>query len=101
MNPQDEIPAIKDAVEQILREYPAARNSDVSLVFLLSTKIRGVKISYLEFCHLAEVSFESIKRMRQKFQQEGKYLPTDPRIAKQRGRNAQAMREEMPKMEVD
>ncbi len=101
MNPQDEIPEIKHLVEEVLKESDAARNSDKELYRRVVKKATGIDIPFLQWNEIFSVSFESVRRVRQKFQEEEQYLPTDPEIAKQRGRNAEAMREEMPKMEVD
>ena len=91
MNPQEEIPNIKDGVEKVLRDYPAARNSDISLIYFFIRDIEGVDITYRDFRKISAVKFESIRRARQKFQEKGAYPPTDEAIREERARNSKEM----------
>lgn len=78
---------VKGNVEILLGRNPDARNSDSYLYYLYVHEILGVAISYQEWLKISQVSFESVRRVRQKFQEEGLYLPTDPEVARQRKRN--------------
>lgn len=75
---------ISQKVSEILRRFPEARNSDKKLFWLLIQEYYGVGqfIDDKKFFQLP--SFESIRRVRQKIQQELLFPPTDWRVAKQR-----------------
>ncbi len=100
MNIQDEIPTVKYMVQTILERYPVTRNSDKVLYYHIATDVVGVKVDYQEWERLFAISFVSVRRVRQKFQEENMYLPTDPEIAAQRRRNAFEMKEMMPTIEM-
>jgi len=72
---------MKDKVEQILRHNDRARANDKYLM-LKVWQLQGLpiqNISFVEkFLSRSISSPESIRRMRQKFQEDGKYLPTAP-----------------------
>lgn len=101
MNPQEEIPELKPIVEKVLEQSDAAKNSDKELYRLVVKEVTGIEIPFLEWNEIMAVSFESVRRTRQKFNEAQMYLPTNKDVAKQRGRNAAAMRKFMPGMEVD
>ena len=72
----DDILSVKDQVYHILERYPATRDSDKLLImrYLVETKVgyyvrNGLFIPYSHFDDLP--SFESIRRVRQKFQEQG------------------------------
>lgn len=75
----------KDRVEHILKEYPTSRDSDkvLWLAYLVMfhdlRKILG-PTAYADFKAILlnedTVTMESIRRMRQKFQEDGKYVGT-------------------------
>lgn len=92
----------KQQVEKILGDYPAARNSDITLTIEIWKRFYPEKVSNgtVALSALYDLPREdSVKRIRAKFQQEamerieagrpGKddwiYLPSDPKIAEQRG----------------
>jgi hypothetical protein len=82
---------VKGNVEILLRRNSDARNSDSYLYYLYVHEVLGVQISYAEWQKISQVSFESVRRCRQKFQEEGQYLPTDPEVARQRKRNEETI----------
>ncbi|MEM3447397.1 MAG: hypothetical protein QXV17_07795 [Candidatus Micrarchaeaceae archaeon] len=77
---------IKEKVELILIWFPEARNSDEFLREKLEKLYPKIKFNP-----------ETVGRVRRKFQEEGKYLPTNPEVAKLRRRYSDEMREKMPK----
>lgn len=80
-------------VEYMLRNVPETRNSDITLMIAIweryyPTKLlvgqSGAKAVLLK--NLYDLPREdAIKRARAKFNEEGKYYPTDWKVAKQRG----------------
>jgi len=76
------IESIKDIVAYCLENYPETRSSDNELIFrvLLEKGIacrntNGIMISYQKIQDLFAI--ESIRRTRQKFQENGLYLPSE------------------------
>ena len=69
--------SIKGLVEQVLRGNPDTRNSDKKL-YLEVIKRMGIEFKEENIDRLPE--FESIIRRRAEFNQQGKYLPTDPEV---------------------
>lgn len=75
----------KHQVEHCLREYPITRNCDVELLIRVLQQFHGVGDS-VKLSDLSTLpSFESIRRMRQKFQEQGLFAPTDEKVAIARG----------------
>ena len=77
--------------ESVLAEDPNARNNDLWLIISVWRK-QGLKV-YLDYSKLGEVAnFESIRRIRQKIQnEEGRYLPTNPEVCRQRRMRQEAI----------
>lgn len=69
-------------IEQILAENPKARDSDKELI-LAVCQILGADLTPRQLEVLHRVNFESIRRTRQKLQEQGKFMPS-PEVAKQR-----------------
>ena len=82
----------KARVEWILEKYPSARNSDTLLQFIYMRVFEGIDIPYVEWEKISKLSLETVRRMRQKLQEEGKYLPTNPEVLKRRKRLAEKYR---------
>ena len=70
-------------VEALLKRYPNTRNSDKDLIIGV-LQAKGVCLSDQDREIIRSISFESVTRCRRKLQEEGKYMPTDPRVTKQR-----------------
>jgi len=86
----------KERVEHILAKYPNARNSDLYLTILylrMYTEL-GKYIKYIpyEIIRKYDGIFETIRRTRQKIQEEGRFLPTDPEVIRKRKRLAEKFR---------
>lgn len=65
---------IKKRVESILSNYPVTRNSDIELI-LRVWELEGVQLNPRVRAMIKECTApETIRRVRQKFQEEGKYL---------------------------
>jgi len=84
----ERLKTVKERVEYILEHYPESRNDDFYL-YLLYVRLFEPRLSgYIRFIPLDLVKsatrFETIRRMRQKIQEEGRYLPTDPQILEKR-----------------
>jgi len=73
----------KDKVARVLDQKPEARDND-KLLMLYVWQIEGLNLSESQLKKWKEVSSpESIRRMRQKFQEEGQYLAS-PEVEEQR-----------------
>lgn len=79
-----------EKVEFILEHFPETRNNDNALCVVYWRLVDKIKnIEDIQFATKAEV----IRRARQKIQNEkGKFLPTDEKILKRRGIEAEKMR---------
>ena len=75
---------IYEEVEEMLKEFSVTRNSDDDLFYYVITRKHGVQISYEDFHRIFAVKFTTVERIRRKIQAEGRYPPTDPRVAVQR-----------------
>jgi len=99
----EKLRTVKDRIEYLLRKYPEARNSDMYLLILyirnfvpeLSKYIRYIPY---EIIRKYEGLPESVRRARQKIQEEGRYLPTDPEVLRKRRRLAEKFRKVIPKL---
>jgi len=87
---------IRKAVEDILERYPSARNNDFYLTILVlryCTRL-GKYIGVIPYELISEYDgiLEAIRRTRQKLNEEGLYLPTDPSILERRKKKSEKMR---------
>ena len=87
---------IEKAVSDILERYPNARNSDLYLTILVlryCTRL-GKYIGMIPYELIREYDgiLEAIRRTRQRLNERGLYLPTDPSVLERRRRKAQKMR---------
>lgn len=89
----EKLRTVKDRVEYLLARYPDARNSDLYLTILYLRKFTelGKYIRYIPYNVIKKYDgvFETIRRTRQKIQEEGRYLPTDPEVLRRRKKLAQ------------
>lgn len=89
----EKLRTVKDRVEYLLARYPDARNSDLYLTILYLRKFTelGKYIRYIPYNVIKKYEgiFETIRRTRQKIQEQGKYLPTDPEVLKRRKKLAE------------
>lgn len=82
---------IKEMVEACLRNIPETRNSDVTLMIEIwkryfPHKLFSVERLAVRLSDLYDLPREdNIKRVRAQFNSEGKYYPTDWKVAKARG----------------
>jgi len=85
--------AIKGQVDHCLRNYPETRNSDVRLMIYIWRLFHSVG-STISVEQLYDLPREdSVKRFRAMLNAEGKYYPTDWKIAKRRGMEENKWRE--------
>ena len=94
---------VKERVIYILDKYPETRNNDLYLWLIYVRLFDPVLSKYIKFIPYKvlekAVSFETIRRVRQKVQNElGLYPPTDPKVIKRRRRKAEAMRKVIHKI---
>jgi hypothetical protein len=74
---------VKDKVARVLNQKPEARDND-KLLMLYVWQIEGLNLSESQLKKWKEVSSpESIRRMRQKFQEEGQFLAS-PEVEEKR-----------------
>lgn len=83
MSISNELKYCKERVETILRDYPTSRDSDKVLIIKYLSKFHGLKDSlrieaFYTFVRILEdaPSFETIRRLRQRFQEGGLYMGT-------------------------
>jgi len=86
----------KSRVIYVLENYPEARNDDRYL-WLIYVRIFCPEFSkyikYIPYNILKRApSFETLRRCRQKIQEQGMYLPTDPKVLAKRRRLEKAYR---------
>jgi hypothetical protein len=87
---------MEKAVSDILERFPGARNSDLYLTILVlryCTRL-GRYIGVIPFSEIKEYDgiLEAIRRTRQKLNEQGLYLPTDPDVLEKRKKKSEKMR---------
>ncbi len=82
---------LREEVEEILRDFPKSRDSDINLLLLIWTQYYSHKIKnidgryYVALKDLHDLPREDhVKRYRAKFNELGLYLSKDPGIIKKR-----------------
>lgn len=80
MNTEDRLDHMSKLVENKLKTCEESRNSDKRLIYEILTDYYNLTIPYVEFKTFP--SFESIRRVRQKIQSEGKLRPTNKEVLK-------------------
>jgi len=93
---------VKERVEWLLENFPETRNDDLYLTILYwryFDKKMSKYIKYIPYEVIKQaIRPETIRRIRQKIQnEEGKYLPTDPKVLKKRRKMAKLMRRAVKK----
>lgn len=90
----------KDRIERILQTSRQARNDDRFLLVQLMQEY-GMNLSYQQIEKFRDMpSMESIRRTRQKIQQEGKY-PADQKVRKGRYAKSLITQQRMPTTKAD
>ena len=90
-----ELKKIRENVTDLLEHYPEARNSDTYLLILywrLCDRLGGIGFVPWEEVDRA-TSFESIRRVRQKIQADGAFLPTRIEVLERRKKREEDMRQ--------
>jgi len=82
----------KKRVEYLLRRYPDTRNNDTYLEWLYMRKFHRLPLPFLTMRQLASINLEGVRRARQKLQEEGRYLPTNPEVMRRRRKLREAYR---------
>jgi len=98
----EKLRTVRERVEYILRNYPDARNDDFYLYLLYVRHFEPKLSGYIKFIPFSLIKsatrFESVRRIRQKIQEEGLYLPTDPKILEKRKKLSKIYRQVMPRI---
>jgi len=98
----EKLKTVKERVEYILERYPEARNDDFYLYLLYVRHFEPKLSGYIRFIPLDLVKtatrFETVRRVRQKIQESGLYLPTDPKVLEKRRKLAKIYRQVMPRL---
>lgn len=81
-------------VERVLSNSENARNSDKELIIEVLEQL-GMDFTERELHIIRSVNFESIRRMRQKLNEQGKYLPR-PEVARQRRLKSMIVQQNAP-----
>lgn len=85
--------------ETLLANYPQTRNSD-SILIIGMLQLNGAELTQAQKRIVLGINFEAITRERRKLQEVGKYLPTDPAVAKRRGIKATEVQQVAPTMDA-
>lgn len=96
-----ELTKTKDQVKYLLERYPPSRNNDFYLQILYLRIFGKLPLPWLDWEKITDFSgkLESIRRVRAKIQNEdGLFLPTDPRILEKRQKRAKAYRKVITKI---
>jgi len=88
----------KEQVADILERFPASRNSDTYMMILWLREYGdlSVRLPFIPWEDIEKINFESLTRARRLLNQDGQYLPTDPRVLERRMRQAEAYRKAIP-----
>lgn len=86
--------AITKLIEQLLMKYPKCRDSDKELIIGI-LQMRGANLTDHQREVIRGISFESIRRTRQKLQEDGLYLPS-PEVGKQRRLKSMIIQQNAP-----
>ena len=101
-NLREKLKTVKERVEWLLANYPEARNDDFYLYILYVRHFEPELSQYIDYIPFELIKkstrFETIRRCRQKIQEEGRYLPTDPKVLRKRRKLAEAYRQVIPKL---
>jgi hypothetical protein len=101
---KEKLETVIDRVRAILQSDEDARNSDLYLMILYLRRYTelGKYISFIPYDLIKEYDgiFENIRRARQKLNEQGFFLPTDPKVLKRRRRLAKEYKKLMPRLEV-
>ena len=97
----EKLKTVKERVEYLLKMYPNSRNSDFYLIILYIRKFVPELASFFKYIPYDIIKkydglFESLRRCRQKIQEDGRFLPTDPEILKKRRKLAEKFRKILP-----
>ena len=85
---------IKDKVAFCLENYPDSRNNDIDLTWYVRTTFYGIIFDYVSREQMHKLpTQETVKRIRAKFNEYGEFMPTDPKVWKQRKLNEEQYRE--------
>lgn len=85
---REELRTVREQVLWTLERYESARNDDLLLTWIVLRTFHGLKMPYVEWQELKSLpKLESIRRVRQKLQNEdGTFPPTDPTVLARRRR---------------
>jgi hypothetical protein len=87
---------IRKAVIDVLERFPSARNNDLYLTILVLryyTKLgKYINLIPIELIKEYDGILEAIRRTRQKLNERGLYLPTDPSVMERRIKKAKKMK---------
>ena len=89
-----EFRTIKQQVEYLLENYPSTRNNDFYLLWLWLKIFKGLPLPWLDWKVFRDIpSISTVSRVRRKIQnEEGRFLPTDPEVLRERGWREEAIR---------
>ena len=87
---------VRQCVEYILEKYPSSRNSDLYLTVLALRHCtplgRYINVIPYELIREFDGILEAIRRTRQKLNEMGLYLPTDPKVLEKRVKKARKVK---------
>jgi len=100
---KNKLETVIDRVRYLMEKYPDARNSDFYLSILYVRRFVPELARYIGFIPYRVIRkyeglFESIRRARQKIQEKGELLPTDPEVLKRRRKLAKLYRKAVPQL---
>ena len=93
MDLRDELATVKKHVEDLLEHYEETRNDDRYLLILYWKQVDKLPLPFVPWDVIQGLtSPETIRRMRQKIQAEGRFKPTDPEVEAKRQDRSREMR---------
>lgn len=91
---REQLVTVRENVDKILEEFEEARNDDRYLLILYWKKIDRLPLPWIPWDVIQGLtSPETIRRMRQKIQEDGRFRPTDPEVDAKRRDRSREMRE--------
>lgn len=102
---KEEFKSMMERVRFLMEKYPETRNSDLYLIILYLRRYTelGRYIKYIPFDIIKKYDgiTWSIRRIRQKIQETGELLPTDPEVLRRRKRLAKKYRKLMVELKQE
>jgi len=98
----EQLKTLKEQVAYVLENYPETRNSDLYLWLILIRTFHPEASRFIKYIPYEVFkkfpNFETVARLRRKFNEEGLFLPTDLAVLRRRRRLEKLFRETIHKV---